>query len=186
MREGFRIASLCETALCDDLITSFVSDDLIASFVPDGLVAFAVDRWHTTEAREACGSFTWPESSMKDGRIRSGYLPFRKKVFYGPRQNDHLCVIYTRAFGDGPRNFEPWSSDVELAPPLLTTTPHQREDVSALDRFNVHRCPPTRRVFSGTGIELVTKPATIESRPEYQFVPGTVGQIKSRQYLATE
>ncbi|GFV69141.1 hypothetical protein TNCV_874141 [Trichonephila clavipes] len=35
------------------------------------------------------------------------------------------------AFGDGPRNFEPWSSDVthhpELAPPLLTTTPHQRE-----------------------------------------------------------
>ncbi|GFT03772.1 hypothetical protein TNCV_411521 [Trichonephila clavipes] len=33
----------------------------------------------------------------------------------------------------------------ELAPPLLTTTPHQREDISALDRFNVHRCP-TRRV----------------------------------------
>ncbi|GFT53848.1 putative RNA-directed DNA polymerase from transposon X-element [Trichonephila clavipes] len=48
----------------------------------------------------------------------------------------------------------------ELAPPLLTTTPHQREDVSALDRFNVHRCP-TRRVFSGTGIELVTRQATI-------------------------
>ncbi|GFW67763.1 cell growth-regulating nucleolar protein [Trichonephila clavipes] len=43
----------------------------------------------------------------------------------------------------------------ELAPPLLTTTPHQREDVSALDRFNVHRCP-TRRVFSGTGLELMT------------------------------
>ncbi|GFY06978.1 synaptic vesicle 2-related protein [Trichonephila clavipes] len=43
----------------------------------------------------------------------------------------------------------------ELAPPLLITTPHQREDVSALDRFNVHRCP-TRRVFSGTGIELMT------------------------------
>ncbi|GFV16673.1 uncharacterized protein TNCV_4418601 [Trichonephila clavipes] len=38
----------------------------------------------------------------------------------------------------------------ELAPPLLTTTPHQREDVSALDRFNVHRCP-TRWIFSGTG-----------------------------------
>ncbi|GFW78723.1 uncharacterized protein TNCV_4261461 [Trichonephila clavipes] len=43
----------------------------------------------------------------------------------------------------------------ELAPPLLTTTPHQREDVSALDRFNVHRCP-TWRVFSGTGLELMT------------------------------
>ncbi|GFX83102.1 SCAN domain-containing protein 3 [Trichonephila clavipes] len=43
----------------------------------------------------------------------------------------------------------------ELATPLLTTTPHQRKDVSALDRFNVHRCP-TRRVFSGTGFELMT------------------------------
>ncbi|GFS80793.1 transposable element Tcb1 transposase [Trichonephila clavipes] len=42
----------------------------------------------------------------------------------------------------------------ELAPPLLTTTPHQREDVSALDRFNVHRCP-TRRVFGGTDLELM-------------------------------
>ncbi|GFY19596.1 uncharacterized protein TNCV_4647681 [Trichonephila clavipes] len=29
----------------------------------------------------------------------------------------------------------------ELAPALLTTTPHQWEDISALDRFNVHRCP---------------------------------------------
>ncbi|GFW19438.1 sodium- and chloride-dependent glycine transporter 1 [Trichonephila clavipes] len=48
----------------------------------------------------------------------------------------------------------------ELAPPLRTTTPHQREDVSALVRFNVHRCP-TRRVFSGTGLEPVTKQATI-------------------------
>ncbi|GFU83701.1 uncharacterized protein TNCV_522951 [Trichonephila clavipes] len=48
----------------------------------------------------------------------------------------------------------------ELAPPLLTTTPHQREDVSALDRFNVHRCP-TRWVFSGTGLEPVTKKATV-------------------------
>ncbi|GFV30862.1 uncharacterized protein TNCV_4012961 [Trichonephila clavipes] len=48
----------------------------------------------------------------------------------------------------------------ELAPPLLTTTPHQREDYSALDRFNVHRCP-TRRFFSGTGLEPVTKQATV-------------------------
>ncbi|GFW78758.1 uncharacterized protein TNCV_4261811 [Trichonephila clavipes] len=44
----------------------------------------------------------------------------------------------------------------ELAPSLITTIPHQREDVSALDRFNVHRCP-TRRVFSGTELELVTR-----------------------------
>ncbi|GFY00596.1 uncharacterized protein TNCV_2139911 [Trichonephila clavipes] len=48
----------------------------------------------------------------------------------------------------------------ELAPSLLTTTPHQQEDVSALERFNVQRCP-TRRVFSGTWFELVTRPATI-------------------------
>ncbi|GFW88781.1 uncharacterized protein TNCV_4972741 [Trichonephila clavipes] len=43
----------------------------------------------------------------------------------------------------------------ERASPLLTTTPLQREDISALDRFNVHRCP-TRRVFCGTGLELET------------------------------
>ncbi|GFW92997.1 uncharacterized protein TNCV_4209331 [Trichonephila clavipes] len=47
-----------------------------------------------------------------------------------------------------------------LAPPLLTTTPNQWVDVSALDRFNVQRWP-TRRVFSGTGLELVTRSATI-------------------------
>ncbi|GFW91242.1 uncharacterized protein TNCV_736571 [Trichonephila clavipes] len=45
-------------------------------------------------------------------------------------------------------------------PPLLTTTPLQRKEVSALDRFHVHRCP-TRRVFSGTGLELMTRQATI-------------------------
>ncbi|GFV97839.1 uncharacterized protein TNCV_2021541 [Trichonephila clavipes] len=45
-------------------------------------------------------------------------------------------------------------------PSLLTTTLHRREDVSALDRFNVHRCP-SRRVFSGTGLELVTRPPMV-------------------------
>ncbi|GFX15600.1 uncharacterized protein TNCV_2130881 [Trichonephila clavipes] len=73
---------------------------------------------------------------------------------------------YTRAFGNGPRNFEPWSSDVDDTragtppSPNYHTTPHQREDVSALDRFNAHRCP-TRQVFSGIGLELVTRQATI-------------------------
>ncbi|GFW70888.1 uncharacterized protein TNCV_2864831 [Trichonephila clavipes] len=47
-----------------------------------------------------------------------------------------------------------------LAPPLLTTTPHQWEDVSSLDRFNVHRCP-TQRVFSDTGLELMKRQATV-------------------------
>ncbi|GFV49704.1 uncharacterized protein TNCV_4042781 [Trichonephila clavipes] len=48
----------------------------------------------------------------------------------------------------------------ELAPSLLTTTPNQLEDVSALDRFSVHRCP-IGWVFNGTGLEPVTKPAMI-------------------------
>ncbi|GFV16663.1 uncharacterized protein TNCV_4418501 [Trichonephila clavipes] len=53
----------------------------------------------------------------------------------------------------------------DVAPPLLTTTPHQREDVLALNRFNVHRCP-TRRVFSGTGLELVDTYITRLPRPQ--------------------
>ncbi|GFV65622.1 uncharacterized protein TNCV_2713501 [Trichonephila clavipes] len=48
----------------------------------------------------------------------------------------------------------------ELTPPLLITTPHQRENFSALDRFNLNRCP-TRRVLSGPGFELVTWQVTI-------------------------
>ncbi|GFV75660.1 hypothetical protein TNCV_2241091 [Trichonephila clavipes] len=44
-------------------------------------------------------------------------------------------------------------------PPFLTTTSYQREDI-ALERFCVHRFP-TRRVFSGTGLELVTRQATV-------------------------
>ncbi|GFW86012.1 uncharacterized protein TNCV_1968201 [Trichonephila clavipes] len=54
-----------------------------------------------------------------------------------------------------------WTTPELAPPPLLTTTPHQREDISALDRFHVHRCP-TRRVFSGTGFEPVTKQATVQ------------------------
>ncbi|GFX01952.1 uncharacterized protein TNCV_371411 [Trichonephila clavipes] len=58
----------------------------------------------------------------------------------------------------------------ELASPLLTTTPHQREDVTDLDRFNVHRCP-TRWIFSGTGVELVTRQSMI--RYPYHSVTAT-------------
>ncbi|GFX65498.1 transposable element Tcb2 transposase [Trichonephila clavipes] len=42
----------------------------------------------------------------------------------------------------------------ELEPPLRTTTLHQWEDVSALDRWNVHRSP-TGQFFSGTRLELM-------------------------------
>ncbi|GFW13868.1 uncharacterized protein TNCV_2097491 [Trichonephila clavipes] len=51
-----------------------------------------------------------------------------------------------------------WTT-TELAPPLLTTSPTGGR-FSSLDRFNVLRCP-TRQVFSGTGLGLVTKPAKI-------------------------
>ncbi|GFU13887.1 uncharacterized protein TNCV_940651 [Trichonephila clavipes] len=53
-----------------------------------------------------------------------------------------------------------YTTTPELAHPLLTTTPPQREDFSALNRFNVHRCP-TWWIFSGAGLELVTRQATI-------------------------
>ncbi|GFU59642.1 uncharacterized protein TNCV_3186131 [Trichonephila clavipes] len=63
------------------------------------------------------------------------------------------------ASGDGPVILDhgqvTWTT-LELAPLLLTTTPHQRDDVSALDRFNMHRCP-TRWVFSSTGLRHVTR-----------------------------
>ncbi|GFT09192.1 uncharacterized protein TNCV_4106211 [Trichonephila clavipes] len=39
----------------------------------------------------------------------------------------------------------------ELAPLLLTTAPHQREDVSTLERFNVNHCP-TRQIKAGTEV----------------------------------
>ncbi|GFS95985.1 transposable element Tcb2 transposase [Trichonephila clavipes] len=66
----------------------------------------------------------------------------------------------------------------DLAPPLLTTTPHQREDVSALDRFNVHRCP-TRRVFSGTGLELLTRQTTVR----YLYYSATAATMNNETKL---
>ncbi|GFY07016.1 uncharacterized protein TNCV_4202871 [Trichonephila clavipes] len=80
----------------------------------------------------------------------NSYLVNRSfKLHEGFLATDHLILNHSQVT---------WTT-AELAPPLLTTTPHQREDVSALDRFNVHRCP-TRRVFSGTGLEPVKKQAT--------------------------
>ncbi|GFV85262.1 uncharacterized protein TNCV_928931 [Trichonephila clavipes] len=73
-----------------------------------------------------------------------------EKATRGLLETDHVILNHGQVTWTAP----------ELAPPLLTTTPHQREDVSALDRFNVHRCP-TRRVFSGTGLEPVTKQAAV-------------------------
>ncbi|GFV49485.1 uncharacterized protein TNCV_4544681 [Trichonephila clavipes] len=77
--------------------------------------------------------------------------------------NKVAMLSFTRAFGDAHvilnHGQVTWTKP-ELAAPLLTTTPHQREDVLALKRFNVHRCP-IRRVFSRTGLELATRQARI-------------------------
>ncbi|GFU46235.1 uncharacterized protein TNCV_2155661 [Trichonephila clavipes] len=49
----------------------------------------------------------------------------------GPSATDHVVLNHGQVT---------WTTP-DLATPLLTTTPHQWEDVSAFDRFNVHRCP---------------------------------------------
>ncbi|GFV63698.1 hypothetical protein TNCV_4692461 [Trichonephila clavipes] len=64
---------------------------------------------------------------------------------------------YTRAFGNGPRDLNHGRvtrTTPKLAPPVLSSTLHQREDVSALNRFNVHRSS-TLHFFSDTGLELM-------------------------------
>ncbi|GFU90237.1 retrovirus-related Pol polyprotein from transposon RE1 [Trichonephila clavipes] len=65
---------------------------------------------------------------------------------------------YTMAFGDEPRNFEPdqvtWTTR-ELAPSSSNYHTTPREDITVLNRFNVHRCP-TRWIFRGTGFKLMT------------------------------
>ncbi|GFU76742.1 hypothetical protein TNCV_2391371 [Trichonephila clavipes] len=88
---------------------------------------------------------------------------------------------YTRAFSDGPRNFKLWPSDEDdtgAGTPSPNYHPSPREDVSALDRFSVHRCP-TRRVFSGSGLKLVTKPATIQ----YLYHSATVATLWPRSRM---
>ncbi|GFX15992.1 integrase catalytic domain-containing protein [Trichonephila clavipes] len=84
------------------------------------------------------------------GRSRLAYEEFETVIIQveatrGLLATDHVILNHGQVTCTTP----------ELAPPLLTTPPHQREDVSALDRLNAHRCP-TRRVFSGTGLELMT------------------------------
>ncbi|GFW57904.1 uncharacterized protein TNCV_1418511 [Trichonephila clavipes] len=94
-------------------------------------------------------------SIMKD---IDGIQPFNEMTSFedifpatrGLLATDHVILSHSQVT---------WTTP-ELATPS-PTTPRQREDVSALDRFNVHRCP-TRRVFGGTGLELVTRQATIK------------------------
>ncbi|GFV50987.1 hypothetical protein TNCV_302481 [Trichonephila clavipes] len=48
----------------------------------------------------------------------------------------------------------------ELAPPLLANTPHHGRTFELSTDLTCN-APHTRRVFSGTGLKLVTRPATI-------------------------
>ncbi|GFU99487.1 uncharacterized protein TNCV_4763481 [Trichonephila clavipes] len=56
----------------------------------------------------------------------------------------------------------------ELAPPLLTTTQHQREDVCTFDKFKAHHCP-TRHVFSGTRLEPMPRQPQIRCLDHWQL-----------------
>ncbi|GFU15076.1 hypothetical protein TNCV_5033181, partial [Trichonephila clavipes] len=52
----------------------------------------------------------------------------------GKKKRNGMTKSYSRAFGNGSRNFEPWSSDeddtsVGTPSPNYITTPQQREDV---------------------------------------------------------
>ncbi|GFV11603.1 hypothetical protein TNCV_975931 [Trichonephila clavipes] len=62
---------------------------------------------------------------------------------------------YTRAFSDRPRHFEPWSIDeddtwADTTSPLVHTNGRTFEISTDLT------CIATRRILSGTGLELVT------------------------------
>ncbi|GFU91310.1 uncharacterized protein TNCV_4366551 [Trichonephila clavipes] len=109
----------------------------------------AVDEWlwsRTRGRRVSDSNLAAPECHEEVALCTSSHY----KTTQGPVATDHVILNHGQVT---------WTTP-ELAPPLLTTTPHQREDVSALDRFNVHLCP-TRWVFSGTGLELVTRQDTI-------------------------
>ncbi|GFS77398.1 uncharacterized protein TNCV_4566291 [Trichonephila clavipes] len=65
-----------------------------------------------------------------------------------------IFKIYSRAFGDGSRNFEPLTPEMELLSSNFLTTPTGRR--LSLDIQNVHR-PFALRAFSGTRLELMTR-----------------------------
>ncbi|GFS69338.1 transposable element Tcb1 transposase [Trichonephila clavipes] len=111
-----------------------------ASFIPTPLAhADTAGEEHSREASLQCG-----ESCCYDHVIVACIcVPPGQKL--EPQRN---C---TRDFGDGPCSFEPWSSDVvipELAHPSPKYHTTLREDILALDRFSVRRCP-TWQILSG-------------------------------------
>ncbi|GFY01580.1 hypothetical protein TNCV_2607641 [Trichonephila clavipes] len=101
-------------------------------FLPYSLKCQAFKRLELSQADAASclkvGQRLWKEFEDSVPRVSEGV-------------NINVALFsYTRAFGDVPLNHP--------SPNYHT----QREDVSALDRFDVHHTS-TRRVFSGTGFE---------------------------------
>ncbi|GFS52119.1 hypothetical protein TNCV_1105201 [Trichonephila clavipes] len=77
-----------------------------------------------------------------------------------PGVNGDITQGHTRAIGEGPCNFEPWSSnDTRTLPTLLqTTTTRQREDFELPDLTWISLS--TQRVFSGTRTGSPDMPVT--------------------------
>ncbi|GFV88975.1 uncharacterized protein TNCV_4911771 [Trichonephila clavipes] len=78
---------------------------------------------------------------------------------------------------NGPRTETAQKSEAEM-----TSLDEKINILEALDRFNVHRCS-TRRVFSGTGLEPVTKQATV--RYLYHSATAALVPVKELEQLKT-
>ncbi|GFS93806.1 uncharacterized protein TNCV_5052831 [Trichonephila clavipes] len=119
----FRVLQLSDKVTCD-LIISVVVDYCIFS------------KSHSSEFR-ACEWFSVVSNVIyvvldQMCRRTVDYLIFINPIStQGLLATDHLILNHGQVT---------WTTP-ELAPHFLTTTPHPREEVSALDRFNVHRCP---------------------------------------------
>ncbi|GFX05578.1 hypothetical protein TNCV_3434821 [Trichonephila clavipes] len=78
----------------------------------------------------AVNTLPWPERSPDLLPIEDVWDIVGYQIWALENIADFEQQLLHEGFGDGPHNFEPWSwMTPELAPPLLNTTPQQREDV---------------------------------------------------------
>ncbi|GFW40757.1 hypothetical protein TNCV_4528461 [Trichonephila clavipes] len=106
-------------------------------------MAWLLLRWidgATTEARKGCGSFAWPGSSMKEGRIRFGYLPFRTQVLYRPRQNDRFRVMLVLVH-------------IDITPPQSLSLSFSFRPLFCFPEFFLQRCVHFVRTFDAVPLE---------------------------------
>ncbi|GFW87804.1 hypothetical protein TNCV_1359081 [Trichonephila clavipes] len=100
------------------------------------------------------------------GVVVRGVISFESRTPLVVIRDTLATQRYTRAFGNGPRNFEPWSSDKDDTRAGTTspyhTTPHQREEVRALDRINVlSECHQIASMVTGYRRRWLTDPASV-------------------------